>query len=201
MVSDLTGLLVLRGSRGKSDRFPCRINHLGRLLVLHGHQQDSTEMPEEIGAGDAEFLLREIPRQLREWRREHQRQDAALGVVGPQSAALDAMGDEVVGITPTPRGLRPRAASDLTGQRRTRTLATADTTVRHKPATADTAGTLREHPQMLASSAGTQGGLLLASNPSSVSTATTASAWFVMRRGLFEQELRDQRSDDAESRS
>jgi hypothetical protein len=35
---------------------------LGCLLVLHGHQQDSTEMPEEIGAGDAEFLLREIPR-------------------------------------------------------------------------------------------------------------------------------------------
>ena len=57
----------------------CRINHLGRLLVLHGHQQDSTEMPEEIGAGDAEFLLREIPRQLREWRREHQRRDAAPG--------------------------------------------------------------------------------------------------------------------------
>jgi hypothetical protein len=56
---------------------------LGRLLVLHGHQQDSTEMPEEIGASDAEFLLREIPRQLREWRREHQRRDAALGEATP----------------------------------------------------------------------------------------------------------------------
>jgi hypothetical protein len=112
MVSHLTGLLVLRGSRGKLDRVPFRINQLGRLLVLHGHQQDSTEMPEEIGAGDAEFLLREIPRQLREWRREHQRRDAALGAVALQPAALDAMGDEVVGITPTPRGLCPRERSD-----------------------------------------------------------------------------------------
>jgi len=138
-------------------------------------------MPEEIGAGDAEFLLREIPRQLREWRWEHQRRDATLGVVGLQSAALDAMGDEVVGITPTPRGLRPRPASDLTGQRRTRTLATADAPVRHKPATADAAGTLREHPQMLASSAGTQGGPLLASNPGSI----LASAEAVIVTGAF----------------
>jgi hypothetical protein len=59
-------------------------------------------MPEEIGAGDTKFLLREIPRQLREGWREHQRRDAALGLAGPQPAALDAMGDEVVGITPTP---------------------------------------------------------------------------------------------------
>jgi hypothetical protein len=86
------------------------VRSLACFLVLHGHQQDSTEMPEEIGAGDAEFLLREIPRQLREWRREHQRRDAALRVVGLQPAALDAMRDEVVGVTPTPRGLRPRAA-------------------------------------------------------------------------------------------
>ena len=64
-----TGLLVLRGSRGKSARFSCRIKHLPRLLVLRDHKQDSTKMPEEIGAGDAEFLLGEIPRQLRErWR-------------------------------------------------------------------------------------------------------------------------------------
>jgi len=66
-----TGLLVLRGSRGKSARSSCRIKHLPRLLVLRGHKQDSTEMPEEIGAGDAEFLLGEIPRQLRERWREH----------------------------------------------------------------------------------------------------------------------------------
>jgi hypothetical protein len=38
---------------------------------LRGHQHDSTEMPEEIGAGDAEFLLGEIPRELREGRREY----------------------------------------------------------------------------------------------------------------------------------
>jgi hypothetical protein len=37
---------------------------VGGLLVLRGPQQDSTEMPEEIGARDAEFLLGEIPRQL-----------------------------------------------------------------------------------------------------------------------------------------
>ena len=48
-------------------------------------------MPEEIGAGDAEFLLRKIPRQLREGGREHQWQDRALGLVGLQPAALDAM--------------------------------------------------------------------------------------------------------------
>jgi len=73
-ISHLTGLLVLRGSRGKSVRFSCGIKHLGRLLVLRGHQQDSTEVAEEIGAGDAEFFLGEIPRQLRERGREHQRQ-------------------------------------------------------------------------------------------------------------------------------
>jgi hypothetical protein len=148
------GLLVLRGSRGKSDRYPFGINHLGCLLVLHGHEQDSTEMSEEIGAGHAEFVLGEIPRQLREQRRKHQRQNAALGLAGPQPAALNAMGDEVVGITPTPRGLRPRAASDLTRRRRARALATADAAVRHKPPTADAAGPLREYPEMLASSAG-----------------------------------------------
>jgi hypothetical protein len=153
--SHLAGLLVLRRSRGKSAHFPCRINDLPRLLVLCGGQQDSTEMTEEIGAGDPEFFLGEIPRQLRERGREHQRQDCALGLVGLQPAALDAMRDEVVGITPTPGSLRPYAPSDLTGRGRTGTLATADAPVRHKPATADAAGTLREHPQMLASSAGT----------------------------------------------
>lgn len=73
-VSHLTGLLVLRGLRGKSARFPWRINDLPRLLVLHGAEQDSTEMTEEIGPGEAKFLLGEIPRQLREGWREHQRQ-------------------------------------------------------------------------------------------------------------------------------
>jgi hypothetical protein len=90
---------------------------LGHLLVLRGPEQDSTEMAEEIGAGDAEFLLGEIPRQLGERWREYQRRDAALGVASFEPAALDAMSNEVVGITPTPRGLRPCAASDLTGRR------------------------------------------------------------------------------------
>jgi len=63
-VSHLTGLLVLRGSRGKSARFSCRFKDLPRLLVLRGDEQHSTEMAEEIGASDTEFLLGEIPRQL-----------------------------------------------------------------------------------------------------------------------------------------
>jgi len=71
-------------------------------------------MAEEIGAGDAEFLLGEIPRQLGERWREHQWQDRALSLVGLQSAALDAMRDEVVGITSTPRSLCPCAPRDLT---------------------------------------------------------------------------------------
>ena len=125
-------------------------------------------MSEEISPSHTECLLGEIPWQLREGRRERQRRDAALGLVGPQPAALNAMRDEVVGITPTPRGLRPRAASDLTGRRRTRALAPADAAVRHKPPTADAAGPLREHPEMLASSAGNQSGPLLASNPGSI---------------------------------
>src|SRR5262245_25212857 len=142
-------------------------------------------MPKEIGAGDAEFLPREIPRQLGEWRREHQRRDAALGVVGLQPAPLDAMRDEVVGITSTPRVLRPHATSDLTGRRRTRALPTANTAVRHKPATADAAGTLREHPQMLASSVGTQGGPLLASDPGSIlASAEGRRARYSRRRSL-----------------
>jgi hypothetical protein len=49
----------------------------------------------------AEFLLGEILRQLRERGREHQRQDCGLSLVGLQPAALDAMRDEVVGITST----------------------------------------------------------------------------------------------------
>jgi len=162
-INDLMGALVLRGSRGKSAGFSRRINHLDRLLVLRGHQQDSTEMAEEIGAGDAECFLGEIPRQLRQRRREHQWEDRALGLLGLGPAALHTMCDEVVGITTTPRSLRSRAPRHLTRRRRTRTLAATDAPVGDKPATADATGTLREHLQMLASSAGTQGGPLLAS--------------------------------------
>ena len=64
-LNDLTGALVLRSSRGKSVAFSSGIKHLTRLLVLRSPQQDSTEMAEEIGAGDAECFLGEIPRQLR----------------------------------------------------------------------------------------------------------------------------------------
>ena len=167
-VKHFTRLLVLRGSRGKSAGFSRQVNDLRHLLVLRSPEQDSTEMAEEIGAGDSEFLLGEIPRQLRERGREHQRQHRGLGLVGTQPPALDAMRDEVVGITPTPGRLRPYAPRSLTRRGRTGALATADAPVRHKPATADTARTLREHPQMLASSAGTQSGPLLASNPGSI---------------------------------
>jgi hypothetical protein len=134
-VNDFTGLLVLHGSRGKSAGFSRQVNDLRRLLVLRGPEQHSTEMAEEIGAGDPEFLLGEIPRQLGEWWREHQGQDRGLGLVGAQPPALDAMRDEVVGITPTPGRLRPYAPRRLTRRRRTGALATADTLVRHKPAT------------------------------------------------------------------
>jgi hypothetical protein len=135
---------------------------------LHRAEQDSTEMTEEIGTGDAEFLLGEIPRQLGEGGREHQWQHRALRFVSFQSAALDTMRDEVVGITTTPGRLCLCAPCRLTRGGRTGTLAATDAPVWHKPATADAAGTLREHPQMLPSSAGTQGGPLLASNPGSI---------------------------------
>jgi hypothetical protein len=154
----LTGLLVLRNSRRKSARFSSRFKDLPRLLVLRGDEQHSPEMAEEIGAGNPEFLLREIPRQLKERGRVHQRQDRGLRLVGVQPAALDAMADEVVQITTPPGGLRPCAPRELTRRRRTRPLATTHPPVRHKPATADAAGTLRERPQMLASSSDTQEG-------------------------------------------
>ena len=37
-----------------------KLSRFTRFQVIVDNQQDSTEMPEEIGAGDAEFLLREI---------------------------------------------------------------------------------------------------------------------------------------------
>jgi hypothetical protein len=66
-----TALLVLRGSQGKSARFFRRIKELPRLLVLRSDKQDSAEMAEKISPHDAEHVLREIPRQLREGWREH----------------------------------------------------------------------------------------------------------------------------------
>jgi hypothetical protein len=64
LINDFPGLLVLRGSRGKSARFSCRFNDLPRLLVLRGAEEDSAEMPQEIGADDTEFVLRQIPGEL-----------------------------------------------------------------------------------------------------------------------------------------
>ena len=166
--NDFTGLLVLRGSPGKSVCFSSRINHLPRLLVLRGPEQNSTEMAEKIGPHHAERVLGEIPRQLREGRREHQRQDDGLGLLGLQAAALNAMRDEVIGITSTPGGLGLCAPRSLTRWGRTGTLATAHAPVGHKPMAADAAGSLREHPQMLASATGNQGGPLLPSTPGSI---------------------------------
>ena len=86
------GALVLRGSRGKSAAFSCGIKHLARLLVLSGHEQDSTEMTEEIRAGHAKGCLGDIPGQLRQRGREHQGQHRALGLLSlePRDAACDA---------------------------------------------------------------------------------------------------------------
>jgi hypothetical protein len=94
--------------------------------------------------------------------------DRWRGFLGEHTPMLQTMRDEVVGITATPGGLRPRATSDLTGCRRTRALATTHAVVRHKPSATDAAGPLREHPQMLPSTAGNQGGPLLASTPGSI---------------------------------
>jgi hypothetical protein len=167
-INDFTGLLVLRGSRGKWPHFVRRLNHLPRLLVLPGDEQDSTELPEEIGPDHAECVLREIPRQLGERRRQYQRRDVGLGVFALQSATLNAMGNEVIGITSTPRSLRRGAPCNLTRWRRTGTLPTAHPSVGHKPVATDAAGPLREHPHMLASAVTNQGGPILASNPGSI---------------------------------
>ena len=139
-LNDLRDALVLRSSRGKSAAFSYGINHLTRLLVLRSHQQDSTKMAEEIGAGEAEGSLGDVPRQLRQRGREHQRQDRALSLLSLEPAALHAMGDEVVGVTTTPRDLRARAPCGLTRWRRACPLAATDAAVGHKPAPADTTG-------------------------------------------------------------
>jgi hypothetical protein len=97
------------------------------------HQQDSTKMAEEIGAGEAERFQGDVPRQLRQRGREHQGQHRALGPPSLEPPGLHAMRDEVVGITTTPRGLRARALCGLTRRRRTRTLPVTDAAVRHKP--------------------------------------------------------------------
>src|SRR6266849_3767505 len=114
--NDLMAALVLRGSRGKSAAFSWGIEHLPRLLVLCGPQQDSTEMAEEIGAGDAEGFLGDVPRQLRQRGRKLQGQDRAFGLLSLDTATLHAMRDEVVGITTTPRGLRACAPGGLTSR-------------------------------------------------------------------------------------
>ena len=123
---DFTGLLVLRGSRGESAGCSSRINHLPRLLVLRNPEQDSTELAEKIGPYDAERVLREIPWQTGEGRREHQRRADGPGGLRLYRAALEAMRDEVIGITSTPGGLRLCAPCNLTRRGRTGMLATTD---------------------------------------------------------------------------
>jgi hypothetical protein len=113
-LNDFDAVLVLRTSRGKSAGFSSPLSHLPWLLVLRGPEQDSTEMAEEIGPHDAERVLGHIPRQLGERRREHQRRDARLGLLGLQAAALQAVRDEVIRIPTTPGGLRLDAACHLT---------------------------------------------------------------------------------------
>ena len=179
-INDFTGLLVLRSSRRKSARFSCRINHLDRPLVLRGPEQDSTEMAEKIGPHDAERVLREIPRQLGQGRWQRQGQDDGLGLLSLQAAALDAMGDEVIRIASTPRGLRPCASRNLTGWRRARTLPTTHAPVWPKPVAADAARPLCEHPEMLASLPENQSGPFLASNPGSI--LASAEDWLRYRR-------------------
>jgi hypothetical protein len=107
--------------------------------------------------------------------REHQRRDTRLGLLGLQAAALQAVRDEVIGITTSPGGLRLDAARHLTRRCGTRPLTTTHTAVGHKPVAADAAGPLREHPQMLASIAGNQRGPLLASNPGSILASAEAA--------------------------
>jgi hypothetical protein len=75
LLNHLPRLLVLRGLRGKSARFSWQLKDLPRLLVLRGGEQNSAEMTQKIGAHDAEFVLRQIPGELGEWRRQHQRRD------------------------------------------------------------------------------------------------------------------------------
>jgi hypothetical protein len=116
-LNELMGALVLCDSRGKSAAFSCGIKQLARLLVLSGDEQDSTEMTEEIRAGHPKGCLGDIPGQLRQRGREHQRQHHALGLLSLEPATLYAMGDEVVGVTTTPRGLRARAPRGLTRRR------------------------------------------------------------------------------------
>jgi hypothetical protein len=132
-------------------------------------------MAQKVGAGHTELVLRQIPGQVGEWRREHQgrHRGRRRGVAVP-TPLLHAASDEVVGITTTPRGLRAYPPSALAGRRRTRTLATADAAVGDEPSTTDAAGPLRAHPQMLAATADNQSGPLLVSNPGSILASAEA---------------------------
>ena len=111
-VNDFTGLLVLHSSRGKSAAFSYGLTHLASLLVLRGTEQDSTEVTEKIGPHKTERVLRDIPRQLRQGRREDQRQDG--GVLRRHATALHPMRNEVIRIPTTPGGLGLGPPRDLT---------------------------------------------------------------------------------------
>ncbi len=155
-------------------------------------------MAQKIGAHDTEFVLRQIPGKLGERRRQDQRRDLWWRLVGEHTPLLQAMRGEIVGITTTPRGLRLRAARDLTRRGRTRTLATANAVVRHKPSATDAAGPLREHPQMLASTTENQSGLLLASNPGSILASAEGANGYEHESGTIKGHNQQYRSKLAE---
>jgi len=99
-----TGLLVLRGSRGKSAPFVLSTQGLAPgfwSCVATSNARPRwprKPVPAIPNASSAR------PRQLRERGREHHRHDRGLRLGGAQPAALDAMCDEVVRITPPPGG-------------------------------------------------------------------------------------------------
>jgi hypothetical protein len=55
----------LQRGTGEVRREVLLVNDFPGLLVLRGAQEYSAEMAEKIGAHDAEFVLRQIPRELR----------------------------------------------------------------------------------------------------------------------------------------
>jgi hypothetical protein len=71
--------------RRKSAGFSRQVSDLRRLLVLRGPSKTRPRC-QEIGAGDREFFLGEIPQRLRERARELQRQDRDLGLVGAHTS-------------------------------------------------------------------------------------------------------------------
>ena len=102
----------MRGLRGKSDAIPWWLNDFHLDLVLRGDQEDSAHLAQEIGPGHPKFVLREIPRERRERRGQHQRRRRRAGDHS-QLAIVQAAGVEVIQIAAAPGRLRPLAARAL----------------------------------------------------------------------------------------